>query len=126
MRKATAHSRARHNPDLTVRKIEGVISSTNIFTATSAPASARRINAAGPRSLPNSFSNKASSARLRNNLRADGVALFSSRVYIEREVKRKCGSNRGYTAISSFDKRPNSLGSDARINHRVLFVRFRS
>src|SRR5438876_941123 len=80
MKTATAHSRARHSPDLTVAKIDivRVTSFTNIFTATSAPASARRINAVGPVSSPNSFSNKASSERFSVELVAC-LSLFAFR-----------------------------------------------
>jgi len=44
------HRVARHNPDSTARKIDSVTCSTNIFTATSAPASEHRIKPAGPAS----------------------------------------------------------------------------
>ena len=79
MKTAIGRSRARRGPDSTVAKIDpppprlrrtGIvraISSTSIFTATSAPDSAHRINAVGPASSRNSFSNKASSEQLLNN-----------------------------------------------------------
>src|SRR5437764_4967081 len=110
---ATDHLPARRNIKMVERDLRtrylakidrrSVTCSMNIFMLTPAPASAHRIKLAGPRLSPNSFSSKASSARLVElTFRAARVPLVAGPAHFDRSSAGARFAPMAFVPIESF------------------------